>query len=333
MTDEAIILGLRSDGRGYRDIANTLGITARQVENVLGEVGALRAAGLGHSEIGRRVGLARSTVQDLLRKERSPRSTMRKSAAVTALAEQGGMQLDVLGWFLDLDKNHTYVLVKELREEKIVRDLEKIRAGDKWVLLTRGTESRILGFPVREFRPSVKQAEHHRAVAQARIMLVGDDLERWIPERVLWHRAEIAARESSSKHKEFSTSRNPRGGVSHVHDGRFLGDLDGLHGWWALEVELTRKSADAMDTALRGALRAARDATPEKVVGLLYLCRSAGVLDGVHAAVKRLPVELSNRKELALAIGDFDDEWGDFLIQRAAKRKRRNKTRTSKDAS
>ncbi|MFJ9367664.1 hypothetical protein ACIRRA_25040 [Nocardia sp. NPDC101769] len=333
MTDEAIILGLRSDGRGYRDIANTLGITARQVENVLGEIGTLRAAGLGHSEIGRRVGLARSTVQDLLRKDRSPRSTMRKSAAVTALAEQGGMQLDVLGWFLNLDKNHTYVLVKELRQEKIVRDLEKIKAGDKWVLLRKGVDSRILGFPVREFRPSVKQAEHHRAVAQARIMLVGDDLERWIPERVLWHRADVAAQESKSKYKEFSTGRNPRGGVTHIHDGRFLGDVDGLYGWWALEVELTQKSSPALDIALQGALRAARNATPEKVVGLLYLCRTARVLDGLQAAMERLPAELSNRKELALAFGDFDDEWGDFLARRAAKRKRRTKTRTSKDAS
>ncbi|MFJ9367476.1 hypothetical protein ACIRRA_24055 [Nocardia sp. NPDC101769] len=332
MTDEAIILGLRSDGRGYRDIANTLGITARQVENVLGEIAALRAAGIGHSEIGRRVGLPRRTVRDLLRDKRSPRSTLRKSAAITALAEQGGMQLDVLGWFLDMDRNHTYVLVKDLREEKLVRELEKIKAGDKWVMLRPGVDSRILGFPVREFRPSPKQAEHHRAVAQARIMLVGDDLEAWVSERVLWHRADVAAQESKSKYREFSTGRNPRGGVTHIHDGLFLATVNGVSGWWALEVELTRKSAQDMDTALRGAVWAARDAAPEKVVGLLYLCRSAGVKDGVYAALDRLPPEVASI-DIAFDARDFDDAWNDFLLDRAAKRKRRNKTRTSKDAS
>ncbi|MGW2664661.1 hypothetical protein ACWCW7_27220 [Nocardia tengchongensis] len=333
VADDSIILGLRSDGRGYREIADLLGVPARRVEQALGEVAALRAGGLSHSEIGRRVGLARTTVQELLRDKRSPRSTLRKSAAVTALAEQGAMQLDVLGWFLDLNRNHTYALVKDLREQHLVRDLEKIAAGEKWVMLTRGNDSRILGFPVREFRPSVGRAEHHRAVAQARIMLVGDDLERWIPERVLWRRAEVSAHESGSKYKEFSTGRNPRGGVVHIHDGRFFADVDGLCGWWALEVELTRKSDKAMDVALQAALRAVGTAAPEKVVGLLYLCRSAVVMDGVRAAAKRLPPELRNRQELVLCFADFDDEWGDFLAERMAKRQHRNKTRTSKDAS
>ncbi|MFF0631293.1 hypothetical protein ACFYTS_02200 [Nocardia sp. NPDC004151] len=332
LPDDAIVLGLRSDGRGYREIADALGLTARQVDAVLGEVAALHAAGHSHREIGRRVGLARTTVQDLLRDNRSPRSTLRKSAALTALAEQGGMQLDMLGWFLDLDRNHTYALVKQLREEKLVRELEKIRAGEKWVMLTRGTDSRILGFGVREFRPSPKQAEHHRAVAQARIMLVGDDLEGWISERVLWHRADVAAAESKSKYREFSTGRNPRGGVTHIHDGRFLATLNGVRGWWALEVELTRKSAKDMDTALRGAVRAAGDAGPEKVVGLLYLCRSAGVKDGVYAALDRLPPDAA-AIDIVFDARDFDDAWHDFLIDRAAKRKRRTKIRSTKDAS
>ncbi|BCK56680.1 hypothetical protein [Nocardia wallacei] len=325
---DRIIAGLWEDGKGYRAIASTLGVTARQVETVLGHVAVLRGAGHSDAEIGRRVGLPRSSVQRL-RGSAAPVSTERKSTAVTALAQMGGMQLDVLGWFLGTDRKRTYLLVRQLRKDKVVRDLEKVVAGDKWVIPTRVTASRHLGFPVREWRPSPDKAAHHRAVAQARIMLVGTDLERWISERVLWHRAGAAA----------AASRGGRGRteVPHIHDGRFLGDVDGVHGWWAVEVELSRKSSTAMDVALQGAIRAAaRPDEPETMVGLVYLCRSAQVLDGVNAAVERLPAELA-RLLPRIAIGDFDDEWTQFLADRnaakAAKRRRRNHIHLTGEAS
>ncbi|MGY2060728.1 hypothetical protein ACW9HQ_38180, partial [Nocardia gipuzkoensis] len=104
--------GLRLEPLGYREIATLLGISTRKVEAVLGEAAALHATGFSHSEIGRRIGLPRTTVQDLLRHKRSPMSTARKTAAMSALADMRGMQLDVLGWFLSMDKTHLYVLVR-----------------------------------------------------------------------------------------------------------------------------------------------------------------------------------------------------------------------------
>ncbi|MFD0000768.1 hypothetical protein [Nocardia sp. NPDC127526] len=327
---DKMIRGLRDLGEGYRQIADRLGLTARQVEIVLGEVARLHTAGHSDGEIGRRVGLPRSTVQRL--RGGASVSNTRKSTALTALSEQGGMQLDVLGWFLGMDKSHTYVLVKQLRDDHLVRKLEQIQPGEKWVITNKGTASRFLGWSVKEWRTSLKQAAHHRAVAQARIMLVGDDLEAWISERALQHRAELAANETHSRKKEFSTGRAPREGLPHIHDGRFLGQVQGLYGWWALEVELSRKADDALDTALRGAIRAARDATPEKVVGLLYLCRTAGVMDGVNAAAERLPPEVK-AIDIGFAVRDFDDIWHDFLTRRAAKPRRRNPIHASKDQS
>ncbi|MFE3053498.1 hypothetical protein [Nocardia sp. NPDC059239] len=305
---DAMIRNLRELGESYRQIAKRLAVTARQVETVLGEIAALRSAGHPDAEIGRRVGLPRSTVQRLrgTSERTAPRSDVRTAAALTLLSQHGGLQLDLLGRFLGMNTNHTYVLVRQLRAEKLVRPLEQVQAGEKWVVVTPATASRFLGWPVQDWRPSLGRVAHHRAVTQARLMLVGADLQAWVSERELWHRTQRASFESRSKRTEFATGR------AHIHDGLFFGQVMGLQGWWALEVELTRKSPRAMDRALHGAIRAARDIEPEDLVGLLYLCRTARVSAGVHAAAERLPPEIRNL-DLALAVRDFDDDWGRYL--------------------
>ncbi|MEU7141702.1 hypothetical protein ABZ942_19785 [Nocardia sp. NPDC046473] len=319
---DQIISGLRGSGAGYREIARLLGISARKVEAGLGEIAALHENGYSQSEISRRVGLPRTTVQDLLRSQRSSMSTARKTTALAALSEMHGMQVDVLAWFLGMEKNHTYSLVKALFEDKRIGELEQVQPGEKWVVPTRVTAARYLGWRPRDWHPPLMYAEHYRAVGQARIMLVGTAPERWISERRLWQRAKDEANESRSGLTDFSTGRAPRAGRPHIHDGRFLGEVEGQRGWWALEVELSVKHGAHMDTALQGALRAARDATPESVVGLLYLCRSASVADNVNAAYDRLPRELAELS-LLFAIGDFDDEWTSYLA-------RRNKAKAAK---
>lgn len=308
---DTLIRKLRELGEGYRDIANRLGLTARQVETALGEISALRSAGHPDAEIGRRAGLPRSTVHRL-RGDSEPRSNARKSTALTLLSQHGGMQLDLLGRFLGMERPHVYVLVRQLRDDRLVRPLEQVQAGEKWVVATPATASRFLGWQVQPWRPSLGRVAHHRAVAQARLMLVGSDLEAWVSERELWHRAQRASLQSRSKRTEFVAGR------AHIHDGLFFGQIKGLHGWWALEVELTRKSPLAMDRALMGAIRAARDSAPEELVGLVYLCRTSRVSDGVHAAAERLPPEIENI-DLALAVRDFDDDWGRYLSNRVAK--------------
>ncbi|MFJ9365197.1 hypothetical protein ACIRRA_12355 [Nocardia sp. NPDC101769] len=308
---DTLIRNLRELGEDYRQIVKRLGVTARQVETVLGEIASLRSAGHPDAEIGRRVGLPRSTVQRL-RGTTEPRSDLRKATALTLLTQHGGMQLDLLGQFLGMGRPHVYVLVRQLREENLVRPLERVQVGEKWVVATPTTASRFLGWPVQNWRPTLGRVVHHRAVAQARLMLVGVDLEAWVSERELWHRAQRVSRQSRSKRTEFATGR------AHIHDGLFRGRLMGVQGWWALEVELTCKSAASMDQALQGAIRAARDMEPEELVGLLYLCRTARVSDGVHAAAERLPPEIQ-RLNLALVVRDFDDDWGRYLATQATK--------------
>ncbi|MEU1428123.1 hypothetical protein ABZ412_13715 [Nocardia sp. NPDC005746] len=323
---DAVIRSLRELGESYRDIAERLGTTARQVETVLGEVAALHTAGHSDAEVGRRVGLPRSTVHRL-RGKVEPRSNLRKATALTLLTQHGGMQLDLLSMFLGMERPHVYVLVRQLREEKLVRPLERVQAGDKWVVATSATASRFLGWPVQNWRPSLGRVEHHRAVAQARLMLVGADLQAWVSERELWHRAQRASYQSRSRRTEFAAGR------AHIHDGWFFGRLMGVSGWWAVEVELTPKSPLAMDRALLGAIRAARDSESEDMVGVLYLCRTARVSDGVNAAAERLPPEIKNL-DLTLVVRDFDDEWGRYLASGVTKPTASQlRTQTLKDLS
>ncbi|WP_433193820.1 hypothetical protein ACQP1G_34245 [Nocardia sp. CA-107356] len=320
---DRIVAGLRDTGISYQEIARKLGIRARQVEEVLGEVAALRARQLSQAEIARRVGLPRTTVQDLLRGERVSRSTPRKTTVLAAVSHMHGMQLDVLGWFLGMERNHVYSLAKQLYAEGAIHALEDVQAGEKWVVPTRVTAARYLGWRPSEWHPPLGLAEHYRAVAQARVMLVGADPQLWTSERVLRHRigktAEATNRKAKPREVLVSTGRTPILGHPHVHDGRFLGVVQGRHGWWALEVELSKKDPEYMDIALKGAIRAARDSRDEVMAGVLYLCRTAAVSDNVTAASQRLPDnEFGDALALDLVIRDFDREWAKFLTRYAA---------------
>ncbi|MBF6463067.1 helix-turn-helix domain-containing protein [Nocardia puris] len=308
---DAIVGGLRDRGQSYRQIAATLGINTRKVEAILGEAARLRENGYSTREIAERIGAPRTTVQRLLRPQKSALSlsTARKSLALAGLSEMYGMQLDVLGWFLGMSEPHTYVLVRQLREQRLLLPLMEVQPGIKWVVPTRDAAASVLGWvPRSTWRPPLKDAAHYRAVAQARIMLVGAEPGVWISERQLRHDAEHAARQESSR---------GRRAVGHIHDGRFLGVVDGTYGWWALEVELTAKSTANMDTALRGAIRTARDAAPDPMIGVLYLVRGRDVNRVVLAAAERLPAEFATL-DMHLVVRDFATDWARFLDHRTA---------------
>ncbi|WP_043679832.1 hypothetical protein [Nocardia vulneris] len=321
---DQIITGLRARGMGYQEIARTLNIRARRVEATLGEIRALAGRQVSQHEIARRVGLPRTSVQDLLRDKKSSRPTPRKTQAKAAISDMHGMQLDVLGWFLGMERNHVYSLAKQLHDEGSIHDLEEVQAGEKWVVPTRITAARYLGWRPADWRPPLGLAEHYRAVAQARVMLVGADRALWVPERVLRHRIGKTAGtngRSKSAEPQISSGRTPILGHPHVHDGRFLGVVEGTYGWWALEVELSKKDPEHMDIALKGAIRAARDATEESMVGVLYLCRTAAVIDNVNAAYDRLPAsEFGDGLDLDLLVRDFDERWRKFLTDYGARR-------------
>ncbi|MFC9433999.1 hypothetical protein [Nocardia sp. NPDC057030] len=343
---DQIIAGLRAHGVTYQEIARMLNIRARRVEATLGEIGVLAGRGVSLTEIGVRVGLPRSTVHDIVGAQQR-QSTARKTAVLAAVSDMHGMQRDVLGWFLGMERNHVLSLVKQLHQQGLIHEPAEVQAGEKWVVPTRITAARYLGWRPAEWHPPLGLAEHYRAVAQARVMLVGADRALWVPERVLRHRiGKTAGANGKTKPVEplVSSGRTPLLGYPHVHDGRFLGVVEGTYGWWALEVELSKKDPEHMDIALKGAIRAARDATEESMVGVLYLCRTPAVIDNVNAAYERLPDnEFGEVLALDLLVRDFDKKWAKFLTNyaamreaakaRSSNRRRRTLTHFSREAS
>lgn len=310
-----LIRSMRAAGDTYQDIRDTLGIAARDIEAVLGEVAELHAQGHTHGDIGDLVGLPRTTVQRLLRGKGRRRMSVRANTAAALVVDMYGIQLDVLADLLSMDLSHTRVLARQLQAAKLMLpDLIGVQLGEKWLVPTKETAGSYLGWmPRTQWLPPNKDAEHYRAVAMARAILVGSDISAWVSERQLRHDAESASYIGGRRSRE----------VGHIHDGRFLGVVDGTYGWWALEVELTQKNQQKMDLALQGAIRAARDADPEPMIGLLYLCRGARVHRTVEAAMGRLPRELRNT--IAFAFGDLDEEW---KKHRATRRRMKAATRT-----
>lgn len=327
---DEIIIGLREDGRTYQQISKVLGVTARQVEKAVGEIAALYASGESIRDIAAIVGAPIATVHRVLHpngranKKDSPHT----APAMNGLADMYGMQVDVLAWYLNVHVSTVYKLVKQLQADGLILPkLYDAGPGMNWVIPTRDAAGSYLGWVPRvTWRPPPQDANHYRAVAQARVMLVGAEAERWLSERRLRHAAEVKRYESRGRHAYTQP---------HMHDGRFLGAVGGTYGWWAVEVELTAKSAANMDKALRGAIGAARDAEPDPLVGVLYLCRGSGIQRVVDAAAARLPAHLDDAVG-ALAVLDFDNEWTRFLKTRTTMRaaaSRRPVLRIAKDAS
>lgn len=77
---------------------------------------------------------------------------------------------------------------------------------------------------------------------------------------------------------------------------------------------------------MQGAFRAAIHAEPQRMTGVLYLCRTTSVMAAVEAARRRIPPEL-DLPELLFAIGDFDEQWQQFLTERRAVREARKANR------
>lgn len=311
---DQIIAGLREDGRTYQEISKMLGVTARQVEKVLGEVSTLSEHGESIREIAAMVGAPIATVHRVLHPQgrANKKDSPHAAPAMSGLADMYGMQVDTLAWYLNVHTSTVYKLVKQLQADRLILPrLYDVGPGMNWVIPTRDGAGSYLGWAPRvTWRPPPQDAKHYRAVAQARVMLVGADADRWLSERRMRHAAEQKRYETRGRHMYVQP---------HMHDGRFLGVVDGTYGWWAVEVELTAKSAKNMDTALRGAIIAARDAEPDPLVGVLYLCRGSDVHRVVGAAADRLPATFGGAVR-ALAVLDFDDEWTRFLKTRTTMR-------------
>jgi hypothetical protein len=204
-------------------------------------------------------------------------------AALTVLAEMYGAPLDVVAEMLGVSLNRAYRIAAKWEAARMISD-KRLRPvpGPSWIFPTKSSAEALLGRSVRYWVPTPKMVAHTKAVLQLRLALTGLDLDRWISERSM--RAEVGLVKAGQ----------PR---PHIHDGRYLTSSGEL---WAVEVELTAKSATAARSSVAQALVVARRAD---CAGLTYYCRGEAVKNVIRAAATGL--DLSEGPKLRLV--DLDE--------------------------
>ncbi|MFF0631292.1 hypothetical protein ACFYTS_02195 [Nocardia sp. NPDC004151] len=113
--------------------------------------------------------------------------THREVRAVIGLAEMRGMQLDVLGQFLDMGRTQTYDLAARLLDAGMIHPLIEVEPGPKWVVPKPAAVTWALGWRATDWRPSPMWASHYRAVAQTRVALDATASHAWMSERIMRH--------------------------------------------------------------------------------------------------------------------------------------------------
>ncbi|MCX4094835.1 hypothetical protein [Nocardia sp. alder85J] len=202
---------------------------------------------------------------------------------LTILAEMYGAPLDLVVQMLGVSQSRAYRIVAKWVEAHMV-PAHRVRPvpGSSWVYPSRTACEVLLDRPVRYWVPTPKMAAHTRAVLELRLALTSMDLERWISERAL--RAEVGVVHAGQSRP-------------HIHDGRYL---TGAGEWWAVEVELTAKSAAAARSAVFQALQVAQRAD---CAGLTYFYRGDAVNNVIRTAAAGL--DLSSGPKLT--VRDLDE--------------------------
>ncbi|MEU1527728.1 hypothetical protein ABZ413_36605 [Nocardia rhamnosiphila] len=182
----------------------------------------------------------------------------RDMVVLTVLAEHYGAPLDLVARMLGVSLPSAYRIVRKWRGAHMVSNL-KIRPvpGPTWVFPTKSAVEALLPFWARYWTPTPKMAAHVVTVLEARLALVGLDLDRWISER------ELRAQLGPAKPGE------PR---PHVHDGRWL---DSAGDWRAVEIELTVKGPQVAKAAVARAKKAAHGVC----AGITYYCADPEITD------------------------------------------------------
>ncbi|MBH0776665.1 hypothetical protein [Nocardia bovistercoris] len=198
----------------------------------------------------------------------SVRLTPRDFTALAVLSEHYGAPLDLVAEMHGVSRRSAYRMAQRWREAVMIGPLLQPVPGPAWVVPTATTAEGFLGFTARHWVPTPKMLDHVTTVLRVRLALVGLDSERWISERTLRH--EVGP-------TKLGTAR------PHIHDGRYI-DAEGR--WWAVEVELSPKTAHA--TARASVAAAHRAASVAGCHGLVYYCRGERVKDIIREAAKGL---------------------------------------------
>ncbi|MGY1948919.1 hypothetical protein [Nocardia asiatica] len=209
----------------------------------------------------------------------SPRDML----VLTILAEMYGAPLELVAYMLGVSRSRASRIVARWQKARMISD-NRVRPvpGSVWVYPSRSACEALLNRSVRYWVPTPKMAAHTLAVFQLRLALTGLDLDRWISERSM--RADVGLVKAGQ----------PR---PHIHDGRYITTAGEL---WAVEVELTAKSATAARTSVVQALKVAERA---QCMGLTYYCRGEAVKNVIRTAAAGL--DLSDGPKLRLV--DLDE--------------------------
>ncbi|APE32859.1 hypothetical protein BOX37_01480 [Nocardia mangyaensis] len=203
----------------------------------------------------------------------------RDMTGLTILAQMYGAPMDLVASMHSVSMRSAYRMAQRWRDTGMVSGLNvRPVPGPAWVFPTRTTAESLLGFEVRHWAPSPKQAAHVAAVFAVRTALTGLDLDRWTSERVL--HSEVGATEAGK--------RRP-----HIHHGRYSTRSGEL---WAVQVELIRKAPSVTKSAMYRAFQAAQAAGCD---GLVFYCRGEPVKRAVREAAAGLDLTGGPRMRLA----------------------------------
>lgn len=158
--------------------------------------------------------------------------TQDEVAILDLISEQGAIQTDQLALFLGVNPAEASKIAKELQEIDCV-EVQKLLEGDEpWVWLnSHGARCTNTGFAAKE--PALHRLKHTRAINEARFLVTKQLPEgKWICERQL---------------RRASHSNRRRGREVLIPDAAFeIKGADGALERWAIEVELTPKTAERL---------------------------------------------------------------------------------------
>lgn len=162
--------------------------------------------------------------------------TPEEVAILDLISEQGAIQTDHLAKFLGIDQAEATKLAKELAGIGCVEFRRLVEGDEPWVWLnSHGALHSNTGFAAIE--PALNRLAHIRAINEARLLTTERSPEgRWICERQL-------RRESQPRHR--------RGSEEPIPDAAFeIEGKDGVLRRWAIEVELTPKTAGRLEAII-----------------------------------------------------------------------------------
>lgn len=232
------------------------------------------------------------------RAERSDKGRVRENprdtAALTWLAQMYGAPLDVLADLLETTQAAARKVVLRWEKAGWVHRGRPV-AGPEWVWPAPSLANKFLREGETDssyggWRPSPTLAAHTRAVAEVRLALAGPDLEAWLSERQIAHRAH-SYKQAGQK-------------LEHIPDGVWHRGGSDESDNVIIEVELTAKHPKRVQTILHSLMSAASERGASEVWYVVGSGHVRGVVERASRALRERTNEQWTRKLRVVDLGD-----------------------------